>query len=148
MNEKKRSLFGWLGILLFGQFVLAKFWHNHGTIHIPAENMFSWWVYFIATIGLSCAGLFAMWHIIKDSKSFVPQGIFWIMIMLEWGLSMIISLPESSKLASDADIIVGICGLFWFGGTLAIVIYDVTYLRKWSENSKNRKFTNLINKSG
>ena len=133
MNEKKRSLFGWLGILFFGQFALVKFWYNHGTIRIPAENTFSWWAWFVIIFGLAFAGLFVMWSMIKNSKTLVPHKILWWIVVAGAILSWIISPPGSSEITTpDTSVnitIVGICVGIWFYGTGAIVIYDAICLR-------------------
>ena len=145
MKTGTRSLLGWLGILFFGQFVLMKFWHHHGTIRIPAENTFSWWAYFVAILGLAFVGLLVMWGMIKNVKSTTPHKIFLWAFIFMGAVTLIIDPGGTTKPIHDINrIMMGVSSQLWFIGTISVVAWDIIHL----DNYYQKKLTNLINKSG
>ena len=148
MNAKTRRSLGWLGVLLFGQFVLAKFWYNHGTIRIPAENTFSWWVYFVAILGLAFAGLLVMWSMIKNIKSTTPHKIFLWALAFMVIVTLIIDPSGTTKSIHDINrIMMGVSSQLWFIGTISVIAWDVICLDTKEMRILKRRLVGSANRS-
>ena len=129
MSTKTRESLGWLGILFLGQLVLVKFWYNHGTIRIPAENTVSYWVLVVMTLWLAFAGLFIMWHMIRNSRTIIPHKIILGAVIANTISSMVISFPGVGKpIDCTKGVVLDFSIWLWFFGTSAIVAYDAICL--------------------